>query len=175
MATYSSVLGWKNPKDREAWRAVVHGVAKQSDTTQQLSNNRTVTCSFQFFFNSLIDLASTNQMLGHACQLESAISSHFEVSHKHKPPNIFLGLTLEENRAQRKQNPLSLTFAAGRRSGAGKVKGFSKKKEKRRCNLFVEHVLTLKGILIYIRCKQILFDSTYARLPACMLCRFGSV
>ena len=43
------------------------------------------------------------------------------------------------------------------------MKGFSKKKEKRRCNLFVEHVLTLKGILIYIRCKQILFDSTYRR------------
>ena len=28
MATHSSVFAWKNPMDREAWRATVHGVAK---------------------------------------------------------------------------------------------------------------------------------------------------
>ena len=28
MATHSSILGWRIPKDRGAWRAIVHGVAK---------------------------------------------------------------------------------------------------------------------------------------------------
>ena len=28
MATYSSILAWRIPKDRGAWRATVHGVAK---------------------------------------------------------------------------------------------------------------------------------------------------
>ena len=28
MATHSSVLAWKNPTDRGAWLATVHGVAK---------------------------------------------------------------------------------------------------------------------------------------------------
>ena len=27
----------RNPKDRGAWRTTVHGVAKESDTTEQLS------------------------------------------------------------------------------------------------------------------------------------------
>ena len=27
MATYSSILGWRNPTDRGAWWATVHGVA----------------------------------------------------------------------------------------------------------------------------------------------------
>ena len=30
MATHSSILAWKNPIDRGAWRAAVHGVAKGS-------------------------------------------------------------------------------------------------------------------------------------------------
>ena len=29
----------ENPMERGAWRATVHGVAKESDTTQQLNNN----------------------------------------------------------------------------------------------------------------------------------------
>ena len=33
MATYSSILAWKNPLDREAWWATVHGVA-DLDTTE---------------------------------------------------------------------------------------------------------------------------------------------
>ena len=28
MATYSSVLAWRIPMDREAWQAIVHGVTK---------------------------------------------------------------------------------------------------------------------------------------------------
>ena len=28
MATYSSILAWRIPLDRGAWRAIVHGVAK---------------------------------------------------------------------------------------------------------------------------------------------------
>ena len=33
MATHSSVLAWRIPTDRGAWRATVHGV-KESDTTE---------------------------------------------------------------------------------------------------------------------------------------------
>ena len=32
-----SCLG--NPMDREAWWAIIHGVAKELDTTEQLNNN----------------------------------------------------------------------------------------------------------------------------------------
>ena len=28
MATHSSILAWRIPMDREAWRAIVHGVTK---------------------------------------------------------------------------------------------------------------------------------------------------
>ena len=28
MVTHSSVLGWRIPMDRDAWRATVHGVSK---------------------------------------------------------------------------------------------------------------------------------------------------
>ena len=31
---------WETVKDREAWRAIVHGVKKESDTTQGLNNNK---------------------------------------------------------------------------------------------------------------------------------------
>ena len=37
MATHSSILAWRIPLDREAWQATVHGVRKESDTTEQLS------------------------------------------------------------------------------------------------------------------------------------------
>ena len=28
MATYSSILVWENPMDKEPWQATVHGIAK---------------------------------------------------------------------------------------------------------------------------------------------------
>ena len=37
MATYSSILAWRIPMDRGAWRATVHGGRKESDTTERLS------------------------------------------------------------------------------------------------------------------------------------------
>ena len=36
MAAYSSILAWRIPMDRGAWRATVHGVA-ELDMTEQLS------------------------------------------------------------------------------------------------------------------------------------------
>ena len=33
-ATHSSVLAWRIPMDRGAWRATVRGVAKESDTAE---------------------------------------------------------------------------------------------------------------------------------------------
>ena len=36
MATHSSILAWRTPMDREAWRVTVYEVA-ESDTTKQLS------------------------------------------------------------------------------------------------------------------------------------------
>ena len=43
-ATHSSILAWRIPMDRGAWRTTVHGVA-ESDTTQRLSTARDITKS----------------------------------------------------------------------------------------------------------------------------------
>ena len=37
MATHSSILAWRIPMDRGAWRAIVHGGHKESDTTERLT------------------------------------------------------------------------------------------------------------------------------------------
>ena len=34
MVTRSSILAWRIPMDRGAWRATVHSIAKESDTTK---------------------------------------------------------------------------------------------------------------------------------------------
>ena len=34
MATHSSILAWRIPMDRRAWRATVHGAAQELDTTE---------------------------------------------------------------------------------------------------------------------------------------------
>ena len=39
LATHSNIFCPKNPMDREAWRATVHGIAKESDKTSRLNNN----------------------------------------------------------------------------------------------------------------------------------------
>ena len=42
MAIHSSILGWRIHgilMDRGAWWATVHGVAKESNTTEQVNNN----------------------------------------------------------------------------------------------------------------------------------------
>ena len=36
VAIHSSILAWKNAKDGGYWKATVHGLAKESDTTEQL-------------------------------------------------------------------------------------------------------------------------------------------
>ena len=33
-ATHSSILAWRTPMDREAWRAAAHGVTRELDTTE---------------------------------------------------------------------------------------------------------------------------------------------
>ena len=37
MAIHSTILAWRIPKDRGTWQAAVHGVAKELNTTEQLS------------------------------------------------------------------------------------------------------------------------------------------
>ena len=39
MATHSSILAWRIPMDREAWRAMVHGVAKSQTQLKQHSKH----------------------------------------------------------------------------------------------------------------------------------------
>ena len=46
MATHSSILAWRIPMDRGAWRATVHGVT-ELDMTEQLSMQK----PFQIFKN----------------------------------------------------------------------------------------------------------------------------
>ena len=42
METHSSILAWRIPMDRGAWRVAVHGGRKESDTTERLSTQRLV-------------------------------------------------------------------------------------------------------------------------------------
>ena len=39
MATYSSILAWKNLTDNGYWQATAHEVTKESDKTLQLNKN----------------------------------------------------------------------------------------------------------------------------------------
>ena len=39
MATHSSILAWRIPTDRGAWRAIVHGVAQSRTQLRRLSSN----------------------------------------------------------------------------------------------------------------------------------------
>ena len=42
MVTHSSILAWEIPWTEGAWRATVHEVTKESDTTRQLNNDNTL-------------------------------------------------------------------------------------------------------------------------------------
>ena len=42
MATHSNILAWKNPMDGGAWYYTVHGITKESDTTEATQNTYTV-------------------------------------------------------------------------------------------------------------------------------------
>ena len=39
MTIHSSILAWRITMERGAWRGTVHGVTKESNTTEQLNNN----------------------------------------------------------------------------------------------------------------------------------------
>ena len=58
--------------DREDWRATVHGVAKESDTTEQLNNNNTQNdklknfCQFHMW------------KISHCCHMKSIFSPNVE-------------------------------------------------------------------------------------------------
>ena len=56
MATHSSILAWKNPMDRGAWWAPVHGVAR--------SRTRLSDFTFTFHFHAL-----EKEMATHSCVL----------------------------------------------------------------------------------------------------------
>ena len=42
MAIHSSILAYRTPNDRGAWRATAHGGGKESDRTEQLSTVQVV-------------------------------------------------------------------------------------------------------------------------------------
>ena len=44
MATYSSILAWRIPVNREAWWATVHGITEESDMTERLSTAHSIPC-----------------------------------------------------------------------------------------------------------------------------------
>ena len=43
LATHSSILAWRIPMDRGAWRATVHGVTKSRTQLKQLSTQAQIT------------------------------------------------------------------------------------------------------------------------------------
>ena len=51
MATHSSILAWRIPMDREAWRATVHGVAKSQTQLKQLSMHARLLLQFFVFYS----------------------------------------------------------------------------------------------------------------------------
>ena len=55
MVTYSSILAWKNPKDRRACRITAYAVA-ELNMTEQLGTYHTITLLFFFFFFVVVTL-----------------------------------------------------------------------------------------------------------------------
>ena len=54
MATHSSILAWRIPMDRGAWRATVHGVAKSQTQAQHQAQQSTVNLQCQFLLHSKV-------------------------------------------------------------------------------------------------------------------------
>ena len=51
MLTHSSIPAWKNPMDRGAWQATVHGGRKESDMTERLHFHFLSSSIYIFFYN----------------------------------------------------------------------------------------------------------------------------
>ena len=49
MTTYSRILAWKNPMDREAWEAIVHNIAKSQTQLKRLSTHADLVFLCNFF------------------------------------------------------------------------------------------------------------------------------
>ena len=54
MATHSSILAWKNPMDRGAWWAMIHGVAKSWPQLKRLSTHEHIVNSVFCLFEEII-------------------------------------------------------------------------------------------------------------------------
>ena len=74
MATHSSILAWEIPWTEGDWRATVHGVSKESDTTYQLNDNL-LTYSFPSQEYSL-SLASSLGFHNIAVKILARLHSH---------------------------------------------------------------------------------------------------
>ena len=59
MATHSSILAWRIPMDRGAWRGTVHGVTKSLDTTEWLNTftSKVRKCNFHDVYVCLCSLS----------------------------------------------------------------------------------------------------------------------
>ena len=65
VAIHSSILPGKNPLDRGAWQATIHGVTKESDTTQRLNKKLPLTPA---------------SPISQICRIENNLSESFTLS-----------------------------------------------------------------------------------------------
>ena len=88
MATHSSIFAWRIPMDRGVWRATIHGVAKNRDTTEWLSTapGKPINldyCHWKWFGGSghtLEKICQRRHLLGHP-SLSSAPVRFIELYH----------------------------------------------------------------------------------------------
>ena len=72
MASHSSILAWRIRVDRGAWWATLHGVPKESDTPERLSNRYDVMCQWcHVGFVSLSSLGLTSLVASTLLQMAS--------------------------------------------------------------------------------------------------------
>ena len=96
----------ENPMDREAWRAIVHGVTKESDTTQQLNNSNTI--EWRFWWELASSLYSLEQFLSKSSPWTSRSASSGDLLKWQilRPTQVLLNQTL------RKWSPLICVSAS---------------------------------------------------------------